>query len=291
MISLTLKRPVDTVPLEAESICPDVMVALDNSAVRALPLYLGKRLCRVDDFFTVDGEQSDEIEVHGDLRKVRWIGRGMTRGRISIDGNAGMHLGAYMKGGAIAVSGAASDWVGAEMSGGTIEVAGNAGGQIGAAYRGSPRGMTDGTIVIGGSAGLEIGMRMKRGLIVIGGPVRDFVGLEMKGGTILLKSGAELRTGAWMRRGTIISLTPIPLLPSFLYSSSYVPTFMGVLAKHLASLRISLPVDQQAGVYQRFLGDTSVVGKGEILVWRAHESGIRNQESGISSWQGGRSQS
>lgn len=267
MITLTLKQPVDGVPLEAESICPDAMAPLDNGAIRALPVYLGKRERRVDDFFTVDGEKSDDIDVHGDLRKVRWIGRGMTRGRISIDGNAGMHLGAYMKGGTIEVSGAASDWVGGEMSGGLIRVAGNAGGQIGAAYRGSPRGMTDGTIIIGGSAGLEIGMRMKRGLIIIGGPVRDFAGLEMKGGTIVLRSGAELRTGAWMQRGTIISLKPIPMLPSFLYSSSYAPTFMGVLVKHLASLGSGLPLDPAAGTYQRFLGDTSVVGKGEILVW------------------------
>jgi formylmethanofuran dehydrogenase subunit C len=82
----------------------------------------------------------------------------------------------------------------------------------------------------------------------------------------VLQTGAELRTGAWMNRGTIISLRPIPLLPSFLYSSRYVPSFMGVLVKHLASLGISLPIDSKAGTYQRFLGDTSVVGKGEILI-------------------------
>lgn len=274
MITLTLNQPVNGVPLEAESICPDVMASLDHGAIRALPVYLGKRQCRIDDFFTVDGEKSDEIDVHGDLKKVRWIGRGMTRGRIAIDGNAGMHLGAYMTGGTIEVTGAASDWVGGEMSGGLIRVAGNAGGQIGAAYRGSQRGMTDGTIIIGGSAGLEVGMRMKRGLIIVGGPVRDFAGLEMKGGTIVLRSGAELRTGAWMNRGTIISLKAIPLLPSFLYSSSYAPTFMGVLARQLASLGVSLPFDPQAGTYQRFLGDTSVVGKGEILVWKGN--GVRS---------------
>ena len=267
MITLTLKEPVEGVPLEAESICPDVMAGLDHSAVRALPVFLGKKECCLDDFFTVDGEASSEIEIRGDLKKVRWIGRGMSRGRIAIDGHAGMHLGAYMKGGTIEVSGSASDWVGGEMSGGLIRVGGNAGGQIGAAYRGSPRGMTDGTIIIGGSAGLEIGMRMKRGLIVIGGPVRDFAGLEMKGGTIVLRSGAELRTGAWMRRGTIISLTPVPLLPSFLYSSSYVPSFMGVAVKHLRTLGIQIPYDVDAGTYRRFVGDTSVIGKGEILVW------------------------
>jgi formylmethanofuran dehydrogenase subunit C len=268
MITLTLKEPVEGVPLEAEAISPDAMAGLDHDAVCALPVFLGKRQLRVDDFFTVEGEGGDEIELRGDLKKVRWLGRGMTRGRLAVVGNAGMHLGAYMKGGTIEVSGGASDWVGGEMSGGLIRIAGNAGGQIGAAYRGSPRGMTDGTIIIGGSAGLEIGMRMKRGLIVIGGPVRDFAGLEMKGGTIVLRSGAELRTGAWMRRGTIISLKPIPLLPSFLHSSDYVPSFIGVVAKHLVALGVQIPHDANTGAYRRFLGDTSVIGKGEILVWQ-----------------------
>lgn len=267
MLTLTLKEPVDRVPLEAEALCPDTVAALDTSAVRALPVYLGKKECRVDDFFTVEGEAGDELELRGDLRKVRWIGRGMTRGRVTVVGNAGMHLGAYMKGGAIEVSGSASDWVGGEMSGGMIRIAGNAGGQIGAAYRGSRRGMSDGTIIVRGSAGLEIGMRMKRGLIVVGGPVRDFAGLEMKGGTIILRSGAELRTGAWMSRGTIISLAPIPLLPSFLPSSKYVPSFLRVVARHLRRLGTDVPDDPAEGTYTRYLGDAAVIGKGEILVW------------------------
>ena len=71
----------------------------------------------MDDFFDVEGAASDELEIRGDLAKVKWIGRGMTRGRITIAGNAGMHLGAYMKGGTIEVSGNVSDWLGGEMSG------------------------------------------------------------------------------------------------------------------------------------------------------------------------------
>jgi formylmethanofuran dehydrogenase subunit C len=261
MITLTLKEPVEVVPLEAEAICPDAMVSLKGDAIRALPVYLGKKQCRLDDFFTVDGGASDD-----------WIGRGMSRGRIRIVGNVGMHLGAHMKGGTIDVSGSASDWVGGEMSGGLIRIAGDAGGQIGAAYRGSRGGMTNGTIIVGGTAGLEIGMRMKRGLIVIGGLVRDFTGLEMKGGTIVLRRGAELRTGAWMRRGTIITLAPIPLLPSFLYATTYNPSFMGVYAKHLATLGVTVPYDVRDGAYRRYTGDTSVIGKGEILVWAPRSS-------------------
>ena len=69
-----------------------------------LPVFLGKRQCRLDDFFEVEGEGGDELEIRGDAGRVKWIGRGMTRGRITIVGNAGMHLGAYMKGGTIEVS-------------------------------------------------------------------------------------------------------------------------------------------------------------------------------------------
>jgi formylmethanofuran dehydrogenase subunit C len=179
-----------------------------------------------------------------------------------------MHLGAYMKGGAIEVAGNVGDWLGAEMSGGRILVRGNAGGQVGAAYRGSLAGMTDGTILIGGSAGLEVGMRMKRGIIAVGGTVRDFAGLQMRGGTIVLGAGAELRTGAWMIRGTIVSLTPIRLLPTFSYAATYNPTFMRLYAKHLGALGITIPFNDRDGSYQRYTGDTSVPGKGEILIWK-----------------------
>jgi formylmethanofuran dehydrogenase subunit C len=271
MITLTLKEQ-PSVPLESEVISPDVMAPLGNADIRALTVYLGKRACRLDDFFEVEGEASDRIEVRGDARQVKWIGRAMSRGSIKVVGNAGMHLGAYMKGGSIDVTGSASDWLGGEMADGFIRVAGNAGGQVGAAYRGSRGGMRNGTIIVGGSAGLEVAMRMRRGTIVIGGPVRDFAGLEMKGGTLVLCGGAELRTGAWMNRGTIISLRPIPLLPSFLYSSTYNPTFLRLYAKHLRPLGIDLPFDPPEGAYRRYTGDTSVPGRGEILLWNPHSS-------------------
>src|SRR5438093_6256113 len=205
MITLTLKEQ-PTVPLEAETLSPEVLAPLGLDAIRALPVLLGKRRLRVDDFFEVEGSSGDELEIRGDAAKVKWIGRGMSRGRITILGNAGMHLGAHMKGGSIEVSGNASDWLGGEMSGGLIRVRGNAGGQVGAAYRGSVSGMTGGTILIEGSAGLEVGMRMRRGTIAGRGPVRDFAGLHRKGGTIVLMRRAELRSGAWVRPGTSLSL-------------------------------------------------------------------------------------
>ena len=93
-------------------------------------------------------------------------------------------------------------------------------------------------------------------------------GLQMKGGTIVLMSGAEQRTGAWMMRGTIISLRPLKLMPTFASTCVYNPTFLGIYAKHLVPLGFALPHDAGAGGYQRHLGDASVPGKGEILVWQ-----------------------
>jgi formylmethanofuran dehydrogenase subunit C len=264
VIRLTLQEP-PAVPLEAENLSPDVVSTLTNDQIRALPVHLGRRQKRVDDFFSVEGEASDALEIHGDARRIKWIGRGMSRGCITVHGNAGMHLGAHMKGGTIEVAGDASDWAGAEMSGGFIRIRGSAGGQIGAAYRGSLSGMTDGTIIVDGSAGLEVGMRMKRGTIVVGKAARDFAGLQMKGGTIVLCGGAELRTGAWMIRGTIISLAAIPLLPTFAYAATYDPSFLPLLVRYLSRFRIALP----EGPYRRYTGDAAVPGKGEILVWSA----------------------
>src|SRR5262245_10716493 len=267
MLTLTLKDHPH-VPLEAEVLSPDRLVGLAPDEIRSLPVYLGKRNCRLDDFFDVTGDSGDDIELRGDLTKVKWIGRGMTRGRIRIVGHAGMHLGAYMKGGAIEVTGNASDWVGGEMSGGLIHIRGNAGGQLGSAYRGSSSGMSGGTILVEGSAGIELGMRMKRGLIAIRGAVRDFAGLQMKGGTIVLMSGAEQRTGAWMQRGTIISLKPVHLLPTFTFACTHNPSFLSVYAKYLQKLGFAIPHSVADGGYRRYIGDSAVPGKGDLLVWQ-----------------------
>jgi formylmethanofuran dehydrogenase subunit C len=259
------------VPLEAEVLTPDVIAGLSHAEVRALPLILGKRQCRVDDFFEVEGPGSQDIEIRGDVGRVKWIGRAMSKGRISIVGNAGMHLGAHMKGGTIEVSGSTSDWVGAEMRGGVIHIRGDAGGQLGAAYRGGLSGMNGGTILVEGSAGLEIGMRMRRGIIAVKGRVRDFAGLQMKGGTIVLLAGAEIRTGAWMVRGTIITLTPVKMLPTFSFACAYNPAFLNLYSRYLERFGFTLPVSPEQGAYQRYTGDTSVPGKGEILVWQREE--------------------
>lgn len=266
-ITLHLKRQ-PTVPLEAEVLSPDVLSVLSNAEIRALTIYHGKRQLPVSEFFDVEGERSADLVLHGEMSKVRWVGRAMSLGSITIHGTIGMHLGAYMKGGRIEVHGNAGDWIGGEMKNGLIHVHGQAGGQVGAAYRGSLAGMKNGTIIIEGAAGMEVGMRMRRGTIVVGGSTRDFAGLQMKGGTIVLLGGAELRTGAWMNRGTIISLQPLRMMPTFRFSAAGNPTFLNLLAMHLRQFGVELPFRVADGSYRQYTGDISVSHKGEILVWQ-----------------------
>jgi formylmethanofuran dehydrogenase subunit C len=267
-IALHLKRQ-PTVPLEAEVISPDTFAGLSNSEIRSLTVYHGKRQLPLGDFFDVEGERSENLELHGNLTKVRWIGRKMSIGTITVRGSAGMHLGTYMSGGRIEVHGDAGDWLGAEMKNGFIHVRGNAGGQIGAAYRGAMSGMRNGTILVDGSAGLEVGMRMRRGTIILGGPAKDFTGLQMKGGTIILLSGAELRTGAWMNRGVIISMKPLAMMPTFVHSADMTPSFINLYAMQLKQLGVRLPFASAEGTYRIYSGDMSIPGKGEILVWQS----------------------
>ena len=160
-ITLTLKEE-PSVPLEAEVLSPSLFADLSHDEICGLKMYHGKRQVRIDDFFDVEGERSDLVEIQGDLHRVRLLGRGMDRGQLTVRGNVGMHLGAHMKGGRIDVHGNASDWIGAEMKNGFIHVRGNGGGQIGGGYRGSLRGMKNGTIIVDGTAGLEVGLRTGR---------------------------------------------------------------------------------------------------------------------------------
>ena len=267
-ITFHLKRQ-PTVPLEAEVLSPDMLGrACRTRKFARSSSTTASGSCRWASSSTSKANAVTTSSFTVPCNKVRWIGRAMSKGSITVHGPVGMHLGAYMTGGRIEVHGHASDWIGAEMKNGFIHVHGNAGGQVGAAYRGSLAGMKNGTIIVDGSAGLEVGMRMRRGTIVIGGPARDFTGLQMKGGTIVLLSGAEIRTGAWMNRGTIISMKPLQLMPTFAYSIEATPIFLMLLARYMKSFGIQIPYAASEGTYRVYAGDTSVSDKGEILIWQ-----------------------
>jgi len=260
------------VAVDADTICPDIIAGKSLEKVKKLTVFHGNKEVPLSEFFEIRGEIAEksaeqEIIINGDLRKFKRVGLGMTAGKVVVKGDVGLHLGAQMQGGEIIVEGNVGDWLAAEMKGGIIRIKGSVGSLVGANYPGSEEGMTGGLIHIQGNAGRSVGRKMFRGTIVIEGNVGDFTGAMMKGGTIILYGNSGMGLGYMMRRGTIICLNPeVEILPSFKYDCSYSPTFVKFYFMNLRKLGVKLPKDVYDGKFERYSGDLSEIGKGEILV-------------------------
>ena len=114
----------------------------------------------------------------------RFIGAGLTRTQVTIDGIPGNALGAYLNGGEIIVHGNAQDAVGDTMNEGKIVIHGNIGDAAGYAMRG-------GRIFVKGNAGYRAGIHMKQykdkvPVLVIGGRTGSFLGEYQAGGVIVV---------------------------------------------------------------------------------------------------------
>lgn len=266
MTVLTLIRQPQA-PLEAETITPDNFVGKSGRDICDLQLLHGNERINLGEFFRVEGDGSLDVVLNGDLSRVKYVGARMSRGRITVNGNVGMHLGAGISGGVIEVHGSVGDWAGAEMTGGKIHVRGNAGHGLGGAYRGSRHGMNRGLIIVEGNAGNEVGGLMRRGLIVVKGDVGDFAGVFMIAGSILVFGSLGIRAGAGLLRGTLITLKTAELLPTFRYSCTYQPGFMRLICRDLRAEGVEIPDFIETGFYRRYSGDCNRLGKGEILIY------------------------
>ncbi|MCL2036973.1 MAG: glutamate synthase [Oscillospiraceae bacterium] len=114
----------------------------------------------------------------------RFIGSGLRKKSLTINGTPGNALGSYMDGGTIFVNGNAQDAVGDTMNDGKIIIHGNAGDALGYAMRG-------GEIFVKGDAGYRTGIHMKeykdkKPAIIIGGKVGSFPGEYLAGGLIVV---------------------------------------------------------------------------------------------------------
>lgn len=256
-------------PVEVEGITADSVSALSLDEIKKLKIFHGNESVDLGEFFQVSGDPSDsEIDWHGDLKGVHWIGAKMTQGTVRIHGDVGRHVGSEIRGGSIIVRGNASDWVGAEMKGGLIRVHGNTGHLVGAAYRGSAKGMTNGTILVDGNVGNEIGHTLRRGMIVVGGNAGDLIGFNMLAGTIIVYGEVGIRHGAGMRRGTIglFNSQSQKLLPSFRFGCRFRPPFVTPMLRQFDRFEFPVPDPLRSCEFDLYHGDLIEGGRGEILM-------------------------
>ncbi|MGE3314967.1 MAG: formylmethanofuran dehydrogenase subunit C [Planctomycetaceae bacterium] len=272
---LVLRIQTDTtIPIEVDSVRLETVRTMPPGEVSRILVQHGNRQEELGQFFSASGSAGDDNELvwEGDCSRVKLIGDHLSEGRIRVEGNAGMHLGAEMTGGEIIVSGNAADWVGAEMHGGRIHVRGNAGHLVGAVYRGGRRGMTGGIILVDGNVGNEVGHTMRRGVIAVGGNAGDAIGFNMIAGTVLVFGEMGIRPGAGMRRGTIGLLgnhKHPDMLPTFRAAGLEQPSFLHFYLHELRRNGFDVPDDCFTASYRRFCGDMLEMGKGEILVREA----------------------
>lgn len=269
MSPLTLRLLAPPVPhLDLASLTPDRLAGLGADAIRRLPLWVGNRQAAVGDLFAVTGDDTDTLVIQSDSDRLDWIGAGLTRGQVRVEGRAGAYLGRGLRAGLIEVTGDAGPFAGSGQSGGTLRIRGNAGDFLGAAVPGERRGLGGGRIEVWGSAGDRVGDHQRRGAILIAGDAGDYCGSRMVAGTILVLG----RTGAWtgfgMRRGTLL-LTRTPTLPpSFNDNGTWDLGFLPLLARDLAAAGGPFAALQERGArVRRWVGDLACDGRGEVLAW------------------------
>lgn len=262
-------------PLEAESITPDNFAGKKLDEIKQIKIQRGNTRAELAEFFEVKGESAQHakklhILIDGDIPSVKYVGYKMTKGSITIKGDAGMHTGSAMEGGRLEVQGNVADWAGAEMTGGILFVEGDAGNLLGAGYRGSKLGMNGGVICVKGDAGVEVGAIMRRGVIVTLGDIGDLAGTHIIAGTIMSFGKMGPRAGMGMKRGTLITYGGIEgILPTIRYDSVIEnPTFLRFYLRRLSEdLGIEEAKEFIDASYKRYHGDiTGPVGKGELLV-------------------------
>ena len=130
-VRLTIKeRETPNISVEAECIVPKNFV---GDSYGQLTVWEGNREILLTDFFdtevTGDAQSAEDVEIilSGDtLRTVKRVGEYMDGGRITVEGDIGMHCGNFMTGGFIEIKGCADGWLGREMKGGKILCHGNA---------------------------------------------------------------------------------------------------------------------------------------------------------------------
>lgn len=261
-VQLTLKQVPD-IPIEADMITPSAFAGKTLAQIGKLEVIQGRTSCELQDFFDIKGAPADTAEetvisLSGDLRKVKFIGKGMNGGIINIEGDAGMHLGAEMIAGRITVSGSVDAWAAAEMKGGNIQIEGDAGDYLCAGYRGTPEGMTGGRVYVAGNVGNEMALHMRKGFIAVKGNVGDMAAIRMRGGTIIVcgELGPRACIEAW--KGMVFALGKVNSLPpTYKYSGTSEREFTGYYIRYLKSrrpdfLQSDIPYSEK---WVKFVGD------------------------------------
>jgi len=257
-----LDQRVDMSPLVCHK-----LEGLVPAEIAAIELQNGKRKIRVDELFRIKGSDAQNIVIEGSFSKLDFIGKQLDGGSITVHGDVGAYLGQEMKSGTIKVNGNAGLYAACEMKDGYLEIKGNAGDLLAAALPGNKQGMKGGTVLVKGNVGERAGDHMRRGTLLIEGDAGDYCGSRMVAGTIAVMGNTGRNLGYAMRRGTLLLWNQPQLSATFNDCGSHTLAFLPILFSSFK--KINSKFAQESASFnrvQRYAGDMSELGRGEVLV-------------------------
>ena len=266
-LTLTLRQPppgrVDLSPL-----LPERLAGQSPAAIGAIALACGNRPLAAGELFDIAAGDAGHLVIAGGSDRFDHVGRGMSSGRITVEGEVGAYAGLAMTGGELRITGNAGFATAAMMRGGLIVIEGDAGDFLGGTLPGEMRGMRGGLVIVRGSAGARVGDRMRRGIILVEGDLGDHATARLLAGTVIGLGSSGVYPGLGMKRGTLLlAKAPERLLPSFADCGRHELGFLALLFAHLSprSPRLAALAPRLRAT-RRWVGDLAAGGKGEILV-------------------------
>jgi len=240
---------------------------MEPAQIAAIELQSGKRKIRVDELFTISGSDAQNIIIKNSFGKLDFIGKDLDGGSITVEGDAGAYLGLGMKSGDIKVTGNVGIFAACEMKKGMITIMGDAGDFLGGALPGNKMGMKGGTVLVKGNVGERAGDHLRRGTILIEGNAGDYCGSRMTAGTIAVMGQTGRFVGYAMRRGTLLLWNQPQLPASFNDCGTHTLAFLPILFASFRKFNSKF-ADASAAFnrVQRYGGDMSEMGRGEVLV-------------------------
>ncbi len=236
-----------------------------------IPIAVGSNKVESGELFDISGDFSSQaLVLNNPNQKLDYIGYALPEGmRLTVEGDCGHYTGAELSGGHLTVNGNAGHFTACSMRSGIIEIHGSSQDYIGSAYAGHKKGMSGGTVLIHGNAGNFTGDLMRRGIIMVEGDIGDYCGSRMIAGTITNLGTVGEHAGAGMKRGTLLfPELPKDMNPLFINCGRH---NLGYLTLLLHELRIHdsgfKSLHSMRRRVQKYMGDPSVGGLGEILIW------------------------
>jgi formylmethanofuran dehydrogenase subunit C len=152
------------------------------------------------------------------------------------------------------------DYIGYGMKEGEITIEGDAGDYLGANMQG-------GVLVCQGNAKERTADKMRRGILLIDGDVGAYCGSRMIAGTVGIYGSTGPHLGYGLRRGTILLNKQANLSATWLDCGMHTLPFLSLLLTAFKPLKSKFSKLNNTRV-QRWMGDASQTGKGEILLFQ-----------------------